>query len=198
MKRFFLLTSLFLLLSSFCFAQDNSEENDEDTEVQTIAYLTNGRGDQYIKIGIMVNFPLNFDDKLYIGGAAEIGYYRFFTSWFAIGGELGVGYNPTLGSNVFTFVHLTVGVVFQPSIWRFEIPITLTVGGAFETCQNKKYFPGFAAKAELGVFFRINEGWSVGLGSNFLYLPEWHTTTENAVSDYGLFITAFAAVRYHF
>ena len=88
--------------------------------------------------------------------------------------------------------------MLQPSVWRFEFPFTFTAGFAFETCQNKKYFPGFALKAETAAFYRFSEGWSFGLGSDFLYLPEWHTTTENAKSDYGLFLTAFLAVRYHF
>ena len=44
----------------------------------------------------------------------------------------------------------------------------------------------------------MNEGWSFGLGSDFLYLPQWYTTDERASSDYGLFLTAFVAARYHF
>lgn len=83
-------------------------------------------------------------------------------------------------------------------MWKLEFPITLSAGVAFETCQNRKYFPGFVAKAEAGAFFRMNESWSFGLGSNFLYLPQWYTTDERAGSDYGLFLTAFLSARYHF
>ena len=182
MKRILSIVVFFLLLSVFAVAQDTPE--DDMDEVQDFSYSMNGRGDHYFKIAIMFNFPLNFGDQLYVGGAAELGYYRFLNSWLALGGELSVGYNPTLGSNSLTFVPITFGVSFQPAVWKIEFPITLSTGFAFETCQNRKYFPGFVAKAEAGAFFLINECWSFGLGSDFLYLPQWYTTDERASSDY--------------
>lgn len=207
MKRIISLFGVLLALSMPIFAQSEQSEVDEETQVQEDeenmvrrddSYSINGKGDQYLKIEIMGNFPLNFDDKLYFGGAASIGYYRFLNSWFGLGGELMAGYNPTLGSNVLTFLPITFGCMFQPSVWKFEFPIYTSVGFAFETCANKKYFPGFAAKCETGAFFRITEGWSAGLTGQFLYLPEWYTTTDNADSDYGMFMQAGVAARYHF
>lgn len=181
--------------------ENGDNNNDEDDDVRVVRdddYKMNGHGDQFLKIGIMPNFPLNFGNQLSIGGAAQIGYFRFLNGWLALGGELMAGYNPTLGSNVFTFVPITFGVMFQPTLGRFEFPAILSTGFAFETCANKKYFPGFVAKAETGAFFRITEGWSVGLSGEFLYLPEWYTDTENAESDYGMFLQAAISARYHF
>lgn len=205
MKRIISLFGVLLALSMPIFAQseeNTSEEENQNTEENIVRhddfYATNGKGDQFLKIGIMGNFPLNFGDKLFVGGAAQIGYYRFLNGWLGLGGELMAGYNPTLGSNVLTFVPITFGAMFQPCVWKFEFPITATVGFAFETCANKKYFPGFAAKVETGAFFRITEGWSAGLSGQFLYLPEWYTTTEKADSDYGMFMQAGLAARYHF
>ena len=176
MKKILPAAALFLLVLPFLsFAEDSEGHDDEPPAIGTYDYKANGGGDQFLKIAIMPNFPLNFGKQMQIGGAAEIGYYRFLNSWFALGGELMAGYNPTLGSNVFTFVPITFGAVFQPVAW-----------------------PGFALKAEAAAFYRFSDGWSIGLGSDFLYLPEWHTTTKNAKSDYGLFLTAFVAVRYHF
>ena len=178
--------------------EQNEDSDDENIVRKENDYKVNGRGDQFIKIGLMPNFPMNFGDKLYVGGAAQLGYYHFFTSWFAIGGELMAGYNPTLGSNVLTFVPVTTGVMFQPSFRRFVFPVFLSAGFGFETCANKKYFPGFAAKAEAGVFFRIVESWSVGLSGQYLYLPQWYTDTKNADSDYGVFTQIAISGRYHF
>ena len=64
MKRILLFAGFFLLLSVFAVAQDTPE--DDMDEVQDFSYTMNGKGDQYIKIAIMPNFPLNFGDKLYI------------------------------------------------------------------------------------------------------------------------------------
>lgn len=219
MKRILSLFGILLLFSVPIFAQadagdsdseqtesqnEQSEENttdenqDDEDMVRFERYARNGRGDQFLKIGVMGNFPLNFGDQLTIGGSAQLGYYRFLNGWLALGGELMAGYNPTIGSNVFTFVPITLGVMFQPCAGRFEFPVTLSVGTAFETCANKKYFPGFSAKAEAGTFFRITDGWSVGLNAEFLYLPEWYTSTKNADSDYGIFMEAGVSARYHF
>lgn len=177
---------------------EGGDDEDEKDEVQPGKYQTNAAGDQFIRIGLMPNFPINFDDKMYVGAAAQIGYYRFLTSWLALGAELMVGYNPTKGNNSFAFIPLTVGVIFQPYIWRFEFPFTVSVGLAFETCENKKYFPGFASKTEFDVYYRINDSWSVGLGYEAWYLPQWNPTTKGADNDYGIFMSVLAAARYHF
>lgn len=203
MKRIFnkviFLLLLFASIMPLC-AQDEGGDDDDKDEVQDSvpSYHINARGDQFVKIALMPNFPLNFDGNLYVGGAAQLGYYYFLTGWLALGGELMVGYNPTIGSNSLVYMPLTFGVLFQPSVWKFEFPITASVGVAFETCANKKYFPGFASKLEADVFFRINDSWSVGLGCETVYLPQWYTTTDNASADYGMWITALVAARYHF
>lgn len=199
MKRIISLLLIFVIASTSIFAQTEGNNITQDEQIEeNFTYKMNGQGDQYIKIGIMPNFPLNFGDKLYVGGAAYLGYYRYINSWLALGGELMAGYNPTLGSNIFTFVPITFGASFQPTVWKLEFPITISVGGAFETSGNKKYFPGLVTKAEAGVFYRLSESWSFGLGSDFLYMPQWSTYHDKEVYDYGLFITAFLTARYHF
>lgn len=204
MVKKFLFVIMALFLCVYVSAQespdtgDGGDEGKDEVQESPGVYHMNARGDQFIRIALMPNFPLNFGDKLYVGGAAQLGYFYFLTGWLALGGELMIGYNPTLGSNSLAFLPLTFGIIFQPSVWRFEFPITLSAGIAFETCANKKYFPAFASKSELDVFYRINDSWSVGLGCETMYLPEWYTDTKNAGSDYGLFITALIAARYHF
>ncbi|MBQ1629584.1 MAG: hypothetical protein II098_10595 [Treponema sp.] len=204
MKRILFIIGAILLFAAPIFSQTEEENGNNDKDEENIVrkeddvYKMNGKGDQFIKIGIMPNFPMNFGDSLYIGGVAQLGYYRFLTGWFGLGAELMAGYNPTLGSNVLTFVPITLGAMFQPSVWKFEFPIFLSAGMAFETCSNKKYFPGFAGKVETGVFYRITEGWSAGITGQWLYLGEWYTDTDNADSDYGSFTQVSISARYHF
>lgn len=201
MKRILPLIAILFFAAGTIFAQEQNEEEETPQEpIPEVSYKLNDKGDQYLKISLMPDFPLNFDDQLYIGGAAILGYYKFLNPWLALGGELMAAYNPTKGSNIFTVVPITAGVSFQPSVWRFEFPITLSTGITFETCANKKQFPGWIIKAEAASFFRIKEGWSFGLGSTFMFLPQWADVNETKYDsyDYGLFITAFASVRYHF
>ncbi len=202
MRRILLFFCVLALFAGTLAAQsvpgDEYDPGDEYEPVEDVSDGMNRRGDQYIKIGIMPNFPLNFDGQLYIGGAFQLAYFRYLNGWLALGGDLTVGYNTTLGSNVLMFVPLMFGVSFAPSVWRFEFPVSLAAGIAFETYQNRKYFPGFAGKVEAGAFFRLSESWSFGLGSDFLYLPQWYVDDSGGEADYGLFLTAFVAARYHF
>lgn len=216
MKRILLSIAVLIAFSQGIFAQAESEEPDEDT---TYIYETNGKGDQYINGGIFVNFPLNFgnpfktDEKgnlsegsLYTGGAAEIGYHRYLNSWFALGGDLLVAYNPTIGSNSLTMVPILFCVTVQPTIRKFEFPIKLGLGLGFETCQNKKYFPSPVFKAEVGGFYRITESFSAGITGLFLYTGQWafdqdknsKQITKRYDYDYGMFAMASLSVRYHF
>lgn len=198
MKKFICILTTLSVFTSFLSAQ-NSQQNpeEENPQVQEIKYDANGKGDQFLRLGIMFNIPLNFGDKLYLGGAAQLGYYRFVNSWLGFGGELMAGYNPTLGSNIFTYVPITVGVMFQPYIWKFEFPIIVSAGMAFETCNNKKQFPAFISKITANIYYRFNESFSVGIGSDFVYAPEWSKKGEKSY-DYGLFLTPSVSVRYHF
>ena len=203
---------MLLLVSTAVFAQndddnssqnDNQSENQDTPEIQTpeetkkLNYKMNGAGDQYLKISIMPSFPWNFGNQMYTGGAVELGYHRFLTSWLAIGGDAMAGYQPTIGSNIFTYIPITFGPTFQPTVWKFEFPITLGVGAALETCGNRKYFPGLVIKPEVGAYFRYSESWSFGLGCDFMYMPQWYKDNPE-YNDYGLFITAAITARYHF
>jgi hypothetical protein len=195
MKRILPLLCMLLLCTGAVFAEDSDQGDQYDDS--TFEYKINGAGDQYISISLMGAFPLNFDGHLYTGGAAQLGYRRFLTSMISVGGDAMVGYNPTLGSNIFNFWPVTLAVTFQPSIWRFEFPISLGAGIAFETYSSRKYFPGFALKPELGVYYRFSESWSFGIGTDFLWLPEWYKDTPQYNFD-GLFMTASISARYHF
>jgi hypothetical protein len=195
MKRILPLFCMLLLCIPAAFA-DNSDQGDQYDDGSAYEYKMNGAGDQYIQISLMPSFPLNFEGQLYIGGAAQLGYRRFLTNWLAVGGDAMVGYNPTLGSNILNYWPVTACVMFQPSIWRLEFPISLGAGIAFETYQSRKYFPGFVLKPEVGIFYRFSESWSFGIGSSFLWLPEWYSDSKYNFD--GLFMTASLSARYHF
>ena len=176
---------------------DDDQDGDYYDDGMGDSLTPNGAGDQFLKIGLMPNFPLNFGNKMYVGGAISIGYHRFLTSWLALGADAMFGYNPTIGSNMFTYVPLTLGVTFQPWIWRFEFPITLNIGMAIENYLSYTYFPGLIIRPETGVFYRINEKWSVGIEAQFTYMPQWYAN-DHSKDDYLNLMSATACVRYHF
>ena len=200
MKKFIAICCTVFLFSTAVFSQ----EQDEDDDRFAVEYRMNEPGDQFINIGLMVTFPLNFggdfplyrEGQLSTGGAGTIGYHRFLTSWFAVGLDVSFGYNPTIGENMFTYVPFVFCFTVQPTIKKFEFPITMGIGAAFESYLNNTYFPGLTLKPEAGIFYRVTPSWSFGIKGNFMYLPQWYEDSEN--NDHGNFSSVVIAARYHF
>ena len=195
MKRFISILSIILLFTTAVFAQD--EYDDEDVYDDGYTYEQNGSGDQFLKIDLAANFPLNFDDKLYIGIGASVGYYYFLTRNIGVGFDAIIGWNNSIGQKPLITVPVTVGVMFQPYIGKFEFPIMLNVGFSTTSCQNLTYFPGFSAKATAGAYYRINETWSLGISSTLYWMPQWFFD-DSSKNDNGLFTMLGVSLRYHF
>lgn len=195
-------------VNSFAQGKSYDDEGDEyldDDEADIyesdsdFVYMQNGPGDQYLNIRIMPNSPLNFDDKIKIGGQITVGYGRFITSWLAVGGEISFGYNPTIGSNMYTYIPITANVTFLPAIKKFEIPITLNVGMAIENYLSNTYFPAFILRGGAGCYYRINENWSAGIEGFFTYMPQWYIKEEKKqYNDYLNIVSVSAGMKYHF
>ena len=200
MKKFIAICCTVFLFSTAVFSQ----EQDEDDDRFAVEYRMNEPGDQFINIGLMVTFPLNFggdfplyrEGQLSTGGAGTIGYHRFLTSWFAVGLDVSFGYNPTIGENMFTYVPFVFCFTVQPTIKKFEFPITMGIGAAGGSYLNRTYFPGLTLKPEAGIFYRVTPSWSFGIKGNFMYLPQWYEDSEN--NDHGNFSSVVIAARYHF
>ena len=200
MKKFIAICCTVFLFSTAVFSQ----EQDEDDDRFAVEYRMNEPGDQFINIGLMVTFPLNFggdfplyrEGQLSTGGAGTIGYHRFLTSWLAVGRDVSFGYNPTIGENMFTYVPFVFCFTVQPTIKKFEFPITMGIGAAVESYLNRTYFPGLTLKPEAGIFYRVTPSWSFGIKGNFMYLPQWYEDSEN--NDHGNFSSVVIAARYHF
>ena len=194
MKRFFSLLIIFLTLCTFVFAQD--ADDDQTYEDDVYFYSTNGAGDQFLKINLGAIFPLNFKKQLATGGKASIGYFNFISENLALGGELGATYSVSIGEKVLVMLPLTFGVMFQPYVGRFEFPLYAEIGVANQTWQNMEIFPSFAAKASAGAFFRISDSISLGISTDFFWIPEWFKDSSKNFN--GLFETAEIGLRYHF
>ncbi len=193
MKRFISLLLIFLTLSTFIFAQ---EEGDEYIEDDVYVYAANGEGDQLLKINLGAAFPLNFKGQLRTGGIASIGYFRFLSENLAVGGELGATYSVSIGEKVLVMIPVTFGIMYQPYIGKFEFPLTAELGLANQTWQNLEIFPSLAGKLSAGVFYRLTDSVSLGVSTDFFWIPEWFKDSSKNFN--GLFETAVLGLRYHF
>ena len=76
-------------------------------EDEQFVYKMNQQGDQFIKIGLMVDIPLHpATRQLKVGGSGTLGYMRFLNSNLAVGGDASFSYMTTVGKNVFTSIPL--------------------------------------------------------------------------------------------
>ena len=191
MKRFFSTILLVLICTTAIFAQDQGDEYDDG-----YVYEQNGAGDQFVKINIGLQIPLNFGGQLHNGGSLHLGYYRFLNGWFAMGGELTASYNVSIGNKVLVMVPVTFGVLFQPSYDKFEFPIYINMGLGYETWQNMNYYPSFIAKISAGGYYRLNEMCSVGLSLDYFFIPETYSDSSKNFCAHFMGITIGA--RYHF
>ncbi|MBP5601465.1 MAG: hypothetical protein J6X78_01940 [Treponema sp.] len=196
MKRFISLLMLLLSFSAFLFGQDYADEDENSTLDEVYVYDSNGAGDQFLKIQLGPIFPLNFKKQLKTGGDATIGYYKFLSKNFAVGGELTVTYNVTIGEKVLIMFPLTFGAMFQPYIGRFEFPLYAEIGIANETWQNMEIFPTLTTRLSAGAYYRITDAISIGLSTDFLWIPQWFKDSSKNFN--GLFETATIGLRYHF
>ena len=200
MKRFISIISAILLLSAAVFADDYYDDDEEYDD--GYVYEQNGAGDQFIKIDLGANFPLNFGKQLYVGGLATIGYYRFLSQNIALGGDVLIGYNLSIGKKPLFSIPFTFGVMYQPYVGKFEFPLMLNIGFATMSCEDMVYFPAMAAKFTGGAYFRYSESWSFGLTSTTYWVPQFFWLDKNTRGkkdpDHGIFTSAGLSVRYHF
>ena len=171
---------------------DAAAQNDD--EQKNIVYKANQSGDQYIILKLNVDIPYRPFKQLLVGGSGTIGYHRFVTENLTLGGGLSFGYSKTIGSNVFYFVPILFRAGWQFTAGKFEIPLSLGIGGSFENYIDRTYF-GFTLHPDVAVFFRYNTSWSFGLHPGVFILPQWYKNTEHnytgIIQDIGL------TVRYH-
>lgn len=202
MKRFFAVCFLLFISISCMYSVDKGDIYDDND----LTYQRNAKGDQFIKVDAMALFPLNFGSRLYVGGAIDLGYYRYLNSLFAIGGEISATYNVSIGKKSLIMVPFTLGGMVVPSIGNFEFPISLGLGIGYETWSSKNYFPSFALKATAGADYRVNDSWSFGISTSFLWIPQYYTNTYETYNSFyytipdthGLFLTAAIGMKYHF
>ena len=192
MKRILLILLTLSIFTTSIFAQEEQGDIYDDGYV----YEQNGRGDRFLKMNIGGLFPLNFDKQLYVGGAADLGFYYFLNKWIAIGGEFTATYNISIGHKILIMMPITFGVIAQPYTGKFEFPISLNAGVGYQTWQSIDYFPSFVLKASAGAYYRLNESWSFGLSSSFMWMPQ--RFKDKSKNDDALFLNACIGARYLF
>ena len=175
---------------------EQAADNQDDSGIQSdVVYKTNQVGDQYMILKLSVDIPYRPFKNLVIGGSGTLGYQRFVFKNLTLGGDVSFGYSQTIGKNVFYFVPILFRAGWQFSVWKFEFPLSLGIGGAFENYLDRTYF-GLAVHPNAGVFLRYNNAWSFGAHTGLYVLPQWYKNPKHNYT--GLIHDIGLSVRYHF
>ncbi|MCL2764911.1 MAG: hypothetical protein FWD40_06485 [Treponema sp.] len=184
-------------------AQDSNEpEIDIDWDIYTADLYV--RGDQTFIISLGVVFPtifINNGSKIAhqitppVGGIGLLNYNYYLNSRFYIGAELGGFFLPTLAKNTVFIIPLGASAGTQFLAGRFEFPLFLTVGMAWQNYLNLGYY-GLYAKAGGSAYFRATSEWSFGLTTFWSWFPQW--TDDPAKNVHGNFLGLTLSARYHF
>lgn len=189
MKRILSILFILCLCTSAIFADEEGDEYDDGYE-----YQQNGPGDQFLKIELGGLFPLNFHGTLRPGFEANLGYYRFLTSNFGVGGEIVITDSFSIGGKPLYMIPVTAGCIYQFEISKFEIPLLFNIGLSTETWASMTYWPSLTVKGSAGLYYRMTESWSFGGSTTLFSITEFKNPSDKT----GLFITAGLNARYHF
>jgi hypothetical protein len=212
-RSFLFLCCLLFLSGIVAFAQE--EESDEDAEEEIpfdeyegVAPSLYSSGEQVMSFTLGAAIPLFYTNSggiapngtnVTVGGGGRLSYDYFFAPRFFVGGEAGGEFAGTIGENMLYIVPFGVraGYQFTFSIKnaRFEIPISLEIGGVIQKYLETDYF-GLFLKPMVSGFFRFNPDWSFGLNVGWQIIPQW--TKEPRKDMTGHFLEVSLSVRFHF
>jgi len=193
--------------------EEDDDEDDKDIYIETDWSSANvsrySRGDQIFSIGLGIVKPLFYVDKqngylstkMNLGGMGSLMYTYFLDSNFFLGGELSGMFASTVGENMYFIVPIGFFGGYQFVVKRFEFPLSMMMGIAPQTHQDRSYF-GFFSKINASAYFRFNTDWSFGLSTGFWWVPEWTSKTRDGyngnVNIHGFFWELKLGARYHF
>jgi len=200
MRKAGILILILLLGLPFLLTAQDEDEIDWDS----IPYELFSRGDRTLVISLGVTLPMIFfnDGKVIdhqidppVGGTGSFVLNYFLMPKFTIGGELGGMFLPTLADNTLYMIYLGFKAGTQFVAGRFEFPLALSAGMAWQTYLDLGYF-GLYFKASASAFFRATASWGFGATASWYLFPEWTGNSNRNV--YGNFADFTLSARYHF
>jgi hypothetical protein len=129
------------------------------------------------------------------GGEGMLGYLRFLNSFVAIGGSVGFDYHATIGGNIFYYIPVSLKALCQVTYQKFEFPVSLSVGGAWQSYTDRTYF-GLFIKPELAAYYRAFPNWSFGLLGGCMFIPQIYDNSKD--NRTGVIANVGISARYHF
>lgn len=163
-------------------------------------------GQGNVSFGLGALFPLFFqrytgeiaDTNLSVGGHVWFEWGIFLWQGLSTGMEISGIFSLTPNSRTLFIAPITVNVKYTFQLYPVEFPISLAFGMSLSSLEQLfKVDPIF--KPKVGITYRINQNWSVGLFTSYwLIIQTYATTLGDEYSRLGNFIDTTAGVSYVF
>jgi hypothetical protein len=222
LRKSFFFAAVFALLAFPLAAQEGDteegggegeEENPPsgiDSRWQSSSFETFTKGDSVFNINIGVIFPAVFtvgDAAQYsppIGGNGMLSGSYFLNSHVFVGGGVQGMFTPTIGEHMLYIVPMGPHIGYELAFGRFEVPLSLMAGWAWQMYLDHLYFGPFV-KPQVSVLFRAFADWSFGLNAAWWFVPQWGTKTTDDTGEtvrgkdaLGNFFELTLMAQYHF
>lgn len=193
-----------LILLTCAFAGMSAQTAPETNQPSSVMdYEPIRKGDQVIRISLGTGLSLfnitpdgvESETNLNAGGSGNIGFSRFVTNRISMGGEIAFAFNTTIGGNLYFYLPITYNVGYEFVFNRIHVPVSLAIGGVFQTYSTTNYF-GPIVRPELGAYWQYSPSWSFGAQAGWNVIPQWYTDSAN--NRTGNILGLSAAFRYHF
>ena len=180
-------------------AQDTLGWDDED-------FLYHEAGDQNFSFSAGTKLPLftyfpntgKVDTSKFepAGWYGSIGWERFITNRFALGGEIAYSNNEVINGRRLVQVPIFFTAKWYPLQTQFDIPLAVKTGGVFHSYNDEGDQASFGPIIAPSVEFQWKalDAWSFGIETSYWFTPEFKFGDNRDDTAFGNFLTiAFTA-----
>ena len=206
-RTWLIFAAIFLVFSVTLFAQEEEQPENEDpddpfVESDWFDYEASlySPGDRNLSVSLGIVLPIYFsgavennDHGIGLGGIFTFRFNFFLSSHFFVGGGLSFYFAGTRQGNLLYMIPFGLQAGYQLVIRRFEFPLSLLIGAAFQGKQEQRYF-GFIVVPSAGAFWRFNPDWSFGINGSWWFVPQRPRDGNNVN---GNFLELTLSARYH-
>jgi hypothetical protein len=161
-------------------------------------------GDQTISLSVGVDIPLftfggdstSFDPNINPGGSFSFTYQYFISPGFSLGGSLAGSFNKTVGDRTLFMAPLSFRTAYWWILDPFEFSAAVEVGAYISRISGEGMMGPFA-KLGGGVYWRVSNGWSIGVQPYYWFVPEIHAAPYANLTRFGNFFETSISATYH-
>ncbi len=211
-KRFLFCIVLFALCSTSVFAQDSEEFEGEtppipllESSERYIPKYEAGQGSLSLGVGVFV--PLFFQKftgeyitktNLSLGTSAWLEWDIYLWKALSVGMEINGSFLLSPNNRFLLFAPISVHVKYTFQIYPIEFPVSFALGVNLITFGDN-FKIDFILKPKVGVTYRINQNWAVGVFTSYLFdIQTYNYSLGSEYSRLGNFLDASVGFSYVF